>query len=278
MQAIYKSMFFSIVVLCFAVDTGQATVPEEIKTTQVKITNHVTNETFTLDFQNDCKAYGISKEAKNLSNLAVSGKRILMLPTRLCFLNPIAEMFADPETMKFYAKGGTYTSLHVKGRIESHITRHSNGDPFVDYVILKNEILNQPNFFENGKFTFTKPILDKLNDYFIGRFTLGHGEKEGECELSTIIKHSLWKQGYGTEARGVGVDFLAQKLKKAGFQVPFGDSSYPLTRILSTNHPNNKWSIRINENLGLTKIAETTTKYTPDTNKVERVKFYLDIK
>lgn len=87
--------------------------------------------------------------------------------------------------------------------------------------------------------------MKETNEY-VGRITLGHGNRAGQSEIEYILNRKFWDKGFGTEAISSIVLHLVPKLVEREFLL----ESRPLDSVAATVREDNPGSWKILEKIG----------------------------
>ena len=139
-------------------------------------------------------------------------------------------LYGDPEVMSKFATGDTKPRASVEARInDTWARRWRENDPYSSLAVFKND-----------------------SDEFLGHVVIGHGDAPGESELAYLFMKKHWGNGFGTEAVTAVVKEYAPATVKEGYTL----EGKALEVIMATARPDNPYSVKILEKLGMDKTGE----------------------
>lgn len=140
-----------------------------------------------------------------------------------------ASLFGDPTVMVKYATGQPVTKEGIENRINNWFKRWQQDDPYSGLAVFKND-----------------------TDEFLGHVVIGHTGTAGQSELAYLLMKRHWGKKFATEAVTAVVKEYAPATVKEGYTL----DGKPLETIIATARPDNPYSVRILEKLGMHKIGE----------------------
>jgi ribosomal-protein-alanine N-acetyltransferase len=148
----------------------------------------------------------------------IDTERLLLRRLTLADLDDMAQLYADPEVMRFFS--GTRTRQQT-----------------LDHLLLAQQCYEQYGYY-------LWATIHKADDRFIGRCGLLPQMIDGrqEVEVAYMLARPYWGQGLGTEA--------ACAIKEYGFE------RYPFARLISLIDPDNLASIRVAEKNGMRYVQD----------------------
>jgi RimJ/RimL family protein N-acetyltransferase len=145
--------------------------------------------------------------------------RLLLEPLDSARLEDFVALTADPDTMRYWARGGPFTSDTAERHFAASLARARKVGFGKRWVVSR----------ESGAglgFTDTKFFGDSCDDV-----------SPDEVEIGWMIEPSVWGKGYGTEAGAAVRDEAFERLE--------------LESIVAVHHPENAASRRVIEKLGM---------------------------
>ncbi len=143
----------------------------------------------------------------------IETERIILRELEMSDLERLAEIYADPEVMRYIGRGGILTYEHAKKSIE-----------------------NWNKYYE--KFGFGNwAAVEKESGKLIGLCGLSWLEDKSDVEVSYLFAKEAWGKGYATETAGA--------INNYAFSV------IGLKRIVALVYPQNTPSIHVIEKLGM---------------------------
>lgn len=95
-------------------------------------------------------------------------------------------------------------------------------------------------------------VFEKSTEEFLGHVVLGHGDAAGQSALAYLFRVNHWHKGFGKEAVAAVVQDYAPAMVQEGYLL----DGEPLNEIDATARPDNPYSIKILERVGMHKVAE----------------------
>jgi|GEM_PF-5638830 RimJ/RimL family protein N-acetyltransferase len=156
-------------------------------------------------------------------NVKIETKRCWMRPFLPADFPQLVKLWQDPDVMKFNGDG--------KQKSEEWI----------------QEKLIDACKFQEKSYIGTYCIHDKKNNDFIGNFSLESRYTEGEIAVGLILHKKYHDQKFGSEI-GFAIAEYIRSLRDRGFS----EGKYAIRAIVTTVHPKNTASWKIQEKVGLT--------------------------
>ncbi len=153
--------------------------------------------------------------------------RLELRPVAASDLDALAELYADPEVMRYIGNGLPRSREETAARLQimlDHWRRH-------DFGFFSVRLRGEPGASAPGG-----------SDTFIGRCGLQYLGDTGAVEVGYSLAKPYWGRGYATEAARACVDYGLQTVR--------------LTRIVAIARPANGASRRVLEKLGM-RLAKT---------------------
>jgi [ribosomal protein S5]-alanine N-acetyltransferase len=160
-------------------------------------------------------------ERDNLS-VSIQTTRLQLRSVQERNLDVYLPLYTDPEVTAKYGAGKPYTSDQVRGEVDQMVKLWASGNPYSGFAIFQG-------------------------DEFVGNIDLMSTGISGEVDLGYILHKAYWGQGLASEAAMAIVKDYAPLLLEKGYTL----KGHRVTKIVATARPDNPFSCRILEKVGM---------------------------
>lgn len=194
----------------------------------------------------DSSVFSFNRNENDALSVTIDTKHLRMRSIKKEDCDSYVKLFGDREVMRKFGYGETRTKGDSKARLKNRIKSWKENDPYNNLS-----------------------VLNKSTNEYIGQVTLGHGDYDGNSELSYLFFKNHWGKGYGAEAVNAVVKDYSRATVHEGYTRGGGRPLESITAIVRTD---NLGSVRILEKIGMNKIWEGEEFYSAC------YKFSIDLK
>lgn len=155
--------------------------------------------------------------------------RLILTPITRQNLSEYLSLLGSQENMEHYATGTPWDEERIESRVKAWSLRWQQGNPFSSFVVR----------------------LKSTNE-MIGHIILTFGDKSGSAELAYVLHKRFWHLGYGKEMLTHFVSDYLPALILRDYRI----NGHEFAELLATSIPENTYSIRLLQSIGMQKIGE----------------------
>ena len=197
-------------------------------------------------------------ESGNLS-AHIETENLIIRSIREDDLGHLNSLMTDERVMQFVGAGGARDEARIARTHQTLVDYWKDGNPISGFMVFKKH---------GGDFA-GMACLEEVWE--------SDAPKAGEAEVMLYFRPEFWGQGYGKE---LGKTFLGSLVGMFKEGEPMRIAGQPITKLVATAHPENSGSIKLQESLGFTRVADMQKAFRTASGALEmrpRAFFELDL-